>query len=191
MSLFYEQLELLKDTSELACFYRDVQAQSDDIIGILLDFNEDWLLIDSIGTCDGSNNGLSILQTQELTQVRWLSESNKSLKTLMENNYKKTKTTNINIKSVETILASVQKQFGYVCIFLDDTKPDTCYIGKIIDIDTGKDSDAGCILFEEYPTHSSRDISKSLFKVDEITRVDAGAPYEEGVNMLANQYRKD
>lgn len=191
MSLFYEQLEMLKETGELACFYRDVQAISDDITGILLDFNEDWVLVESIDTSDGSNKGVSILQTQELTQVRWNSATNQSLKTLMQKSYKKTNHQKIDIKSRETILASVQKQYEYLCIFLDDTKPDTCYIGKVIDIDVGEDTDSGCILFDEYPPLYSRDVSRSLFKFEEITRVDAGAPYEEGINVLAKGYQKD
>lgn len=185
MSLFYKQLDTLKSSGELVQFYRDVQNSSDDLTGVLLDFNEDWVLIDCVSTSDGSDGGISVIQMQEITQTRWGSKVLKNLKFLMDELGVSKKDRLVDITSIETILNSVQELFGYVNIHFDDISDDKCYIGKVVEIDSVGDGGSGCLLLEEYPPFYSNDICHSLFRLAEITRVDAGASYEHAVNLIA------
>ena len=190
MSIFYKQLDMLKSSGELVQLYREVQNSSDDLTGVLLDFNEDWVLIDCVSTSDGSNDGISVIQTQEITQTRWGSKMLKNLKFLMDERGVSKKDRLVDITSIETILSSVQESFGYVNIHFDDISDDKCYIGKVVEIDSVGEGDSGCLLFEEYPPFYSNDICHSLFKLAEITRVDAGASYEHAVNLIAAEIVK-
>jgi len=187
VSLFYEQLEILKETGKLACFRRDIQAVTDETVGILLDGNEDWLLIDVIDDSKGSKMGVSVIQTQEITQVRWDGDALENLTALTHENYTKTNHGDIDISSRESLLKTIQEKYGYLCLFFDDVRPDSCFIGKYVDIDSSDDDNSGCILFDEFPTLRERSISRSLFKLSEITRIDAGAPYEEAINKLVQR----
>ena len=190
MSIFYKQLDMLKSSGELVHFYRQVQSSQDDLIGGLLDFNEDWILIDCVNGSDGSDDGISIIQTQEVTQTRWGSKTLENLKFLMGERADRKKDYLVDITSIETILNSVQAAFGFVNIHFDDILEDRCYIGKVVEIDSASEGDGGCLLFDEYPPFHSNDISRSLFKLSEVTRVDAGGAYEHAVNLIAAEIVK-
>ncbi len=190
MSIFYKQLDTLKSSGELVQFYRNVQDPSHELAGVLLDFNEDWVLIDCISINDGSDDGVSIVQTQEITQTRWGSQTLKNLKFLMDERADSKKDCLVDITSIETILNSVQESFGYVNIHFDDISADKCYIGTVVEIDAVSEGDSGCILFDEYPTLYSTEVCRSLFKLSKITRVDAGAPYEHAINLIATKIVK-
>lgn len=184
MSVFFNKLEILKKTKELAIFYRDSQAMSDDLTGYLRDFNQNWLLLDLVNTENGKNNGISIIQINEVTRVRWNSQKIRSYKILAENSYSAPVSLEIDIENIETILKTVQYAYGHVNIMFDDIASDKCFIGKVVEMDDD------CVILDEFPTHSSSGISQCLFKVSEITRVDAGADYEKGVSLCAQQYSK-
>ena len=183
MSVFYKHLEILKNTQELAFFRRGTLDSKDNVEGFVKDFNGEWLLLDVVISETGKYGGIRILQMDEITQVRWDSQALKTLKLLVQDNYKPADKGMIDITNINLMLTSVQNEYGYVNLFFEKSHPDACYIGKIVDMD-----EYG-VLLEEYPTHSSTVISRSLFMTKDITRVDAGAPYEENINLIARKHR--
>jgi hypothetical protein len=183
MSVFYKQLEMLKESQELALFKRDVQAEKDDVEGFIRDFNEDWLLLDVVNDQSGKYDGIRILQTNQITQVRWQSQGLKTLKLMVQENYKPLNKGKIDISNISSILNDVQKLYLYINIHLDEIHSGACFIGQIVEMDDQ------CLVMDEFPTHSSTEISRSLFRITEITRIDAGAPYEENINLIARKHR--
>lgn len=182
MSLFKKKLEILKSTKELADFYRDIRADDNEITGYVRDFNDDWVLLDVLNTENGKSKGISVFCIEDIERVRWGSAELISNKILAEKNYKPSAVGDIEIDSVEKILKTVQYAYGYVNIMLDNNDPDTCFIGKIVELDNEY------LVLDEFPTRSSKIISQSLFKLSHITRVDAGADYENGISFLAQSY---
>lgn len=80
-----------------------------------------------------------------------------------------------------TILSSIQDQYGYVNLHTEFMNDDVCFIGEITNQDSAWVSLLG------YGTLTSRDANTLLLGKEEISRVDAGAKYEESIKFLASK----
>ena len=121
MSVFYKHLEILKNTQELAFFRRGTLDSKDNVEGFVKDFNGEWLLLDVVISETGKYGGIRILQMDEITQVRWDSQALKTLKLLVQDNYKPADKGMIDITNINLMLTSVQNEYGYVNLFFENS----------------------------------------------------------------------
>ena len=86
---------------------------------------------------------------------------------------------NIDLTSIGKVLSSIQATYGYVNIHAEDMANDMCFIGEI------EEQDKEWVSLRGYGTKIARDINSLLLEKEEISRVDAGAKYEESIKFLA------
>ncbi len=132
----------------------------------------------SLFTDEGLPNGVSIFYIADITRIRWGGNVRNSISQLISLNVAKPGTAEINLSSLKLAIESVQVEFGYVNILAEQIDPDITFIGEISEID----QDA--IVLHSYGTMSTLDRSFQLMTINVITRVDAGANYENCIHSL-------
>ncbi len=183
MSLLSKKFREYKLSQEIVDIYRD-RFDDESITGIIADFNTEFIQINCLSE-KGDNEGISVFYIEDITRVRAKGNIRDSIKTLVQHNSTQFKSYKINLKSIHTILNSVQENFGYVSISTEEIISDSeCFIGSI------KDEDKDWILLDSFGTMSNRDIKQLILKKDDITCVDAGGKYEDSINYLAKLNRK-
>ena len=81
----------------------------------------------------------------------------------------------ISIDSIESIIKSVDKAFGYVSLKIQDINSDWIIIGQIQEID------GDTIVIKEFGTMVTLDRGVLMLSIVDITRVDAGGLYENNL----------
>ena len=85
----------------------------------------------------------------------------------------------VDLSSLEALLMTANKTFSLVTIYRENVNPEVCHIGRVVDackqtvslLEIGPDA-----LWDEEAT---------LYSLNEITRVDFGGDYEEGLSIVS------
>jgi flagellar basal body rod protein FlgB len=179
MALIDKRLSELKLSREAVDVYRD-RISEESLTGVVADFNDEFLYM-SLLTDDGENNGISVFFRPNITRIRTGGNVRSSISELGKFRATEVKFPNINLTSIDTVLSSIQSQYGYVNLHTEDMDDDICFIGEITDQDEKWVSLLG------YGTMTTRDTNTILLEKEEISRVDAGAKYEESIKFLATK----
>ncbi len=181
MSVFTNMLERLKKEKILFDLYRD-DLVNDCLTGILTDYNEKCCHLSLVDE-DGTDNGISVVKTDDISRIRWDGNARDSLKILMKEKKTKLLSPSISIGSLREVIESIQNHFGYVNIHTEYMNDDICFIGEIEDIDDDH------MIVNECGTMSSRDRHRMLVPMDQISRIDAEAQYEKDIVFLSKVSR--
>jgi hypothetical protein len=182
MSLLDKRLAELKLSQEVVDVYRD-RVSDESLTGVVANFNEEFLLL-SLFTEDGEDNGISVIFRHNITRLRTGGNVRASIDELSKFRSTKLNFPNINLNSIDDILSSIQSVYGYVNIHTEFMSNDICFIGKVTE------QDKYWISLLGYGTMTSRDSNTLLIEKEEVSRVDAGATYEESISFLAEKANK-
>lgn len=179
MALIDRKLTELKLSRELVDVYRD-RITDESLTGVVVDFNYEFLYM-SLLTDDGEDNGISVFYRRDISRIRTGGNVRSSVGELGQFRATELKLPSIDISSIDTIVSSVQSQYGYVNLHTEEMNDEVCFIGEIIERDEKWLSLLG------YGTMIARDKNTLLLQKDDISRVDAGAKYEESIKYLADK----
>jgi len=87
----------------------------------------------------------------------------------------------IDLDSLPGLLKSANRLFPLVTIHREKVRPDTCVIGKILDISKGD------LLLLEIGPDAVWDEEPSKLRLSDITRVDFGSSYEEALHLVGGE----
>ncbi len=177
MSLLSKKIREYKLSQEIIDVYRD-HLTDESITGYIADFNKEFILLNCF-TDEGENDGVSLFYIDDITRIRAKGNIRKSIKELSQHGKTEFKSYKIDLKSKNSILKSVNKVFGHVCLHTEGMDNQICFIGSI------KDEDKEWIVLDSFGTMTSRDIKQLILRKDEISRIDAGGKYEKAINYLA------
>ncbi|MCH8622491.1 hypothetical protein [Undibacterium sp. TS12] len=177
MTVQLETLQYLKQSQELVDLYRDRQTD-ESLTGVVTDYTEDFVYLSLISD-SGLPNGIAVVLTDDISRIRWQGNERQSIQQLMDAKQTRPMTPVIRLDTLVDVLVSVNSAFGYVSILTENMDDGVTFIGEI------KNIDAGAVLLQEFGTMTSRDRRWLMLRLDEITRVDAGAAYEEDIKFLA------
>lgn len=167
-------LDKLKSSKELIDVYTDRHDESS--YGFIIDFNENYLVLESIN--DNRPDGLTIFNRENITRIRWGGNEIESTQKLIDQSMRLKNVVKIDLTSIQTILKCVQNTFGYVNVFIEDIDSSVCFIGELEDMDDEN------LVIHEYGTKISLDRKRILLNINDITKVEGGGAYEEGIKKL-------
>ena len=178
MSIFNKIFKRLNKKEILVDIYRDEITDS-SLTGIVLDYNHSFCCLNLIAD-DGTNNGISIVKNEDITRVRWEGNVIKSISMLMKDKNTKKISHAIKLKSLKSIIKSIQSNFGYINIYTEYMNDDVCFIGELKGIDDNH------ILIYEFGTMASLDRHNLILSIEQISRIDAESQYEKDILFLHN-----
>lgn len=177
MRLTTKILQSLRESQEIVDLYRDYLS-SESLTGVVTDVSDDFLYL-SLFDDSGAANGIAVCYRSDITRLRWGGNERASIATLVSASGAKPVAPKLKLETIESVLRSVRAAFGYVNVLTERMNSDITFIGEIEELD------AESLLLQTYGTFSSRDRSRLLLRLDDITRVDADARYERSVRLLA------
>ena len=175
-------LQFLKQQQEVVDLYRD-GISKESLSGVITDYSESFVYL-SLFTDSGQPNGIAVCFRHDVTRIRWEGNERRSLSELIAAAGSKPTAPVLAIDSWLSVLESVSDEFGYVNVLTERMDDTITFIGEIVEID------AESVVLNTFGTFSSRDRSKLLLSLSEITRVDADAGYERSVAYLARHDRE-
>lgn len=168
-------LDKLKSTKELVDVYTDRYDES--LYAFIIDFNEDYMILESIDD-DNNPDGVTILNRENITRIRWGGNEIESTQKLIDQSKRLNNIKKIDLTSIQSIIKSVQSIFGYVNVFIEDIDSSVCFIGEVEDMDDVN------LVIHEYGTKISLDRKRILLNIEDITKVEGGGNYEEGIKKI-------
>ncbi len=178
MELSRKYLQKLKDENTLVEIYTDNYDESD--YGFILDFNEDYLLIEKFDD-ECNYDGLTIFLRHNITRIRWSGNDIESVAKLIDSTKRQNGKVDIDLTSTQTILKSVSKIYNHLTVHIQNIDKNVCFIGQIHEMDESS------IVIHEFGTKSSLDRKFILLSLDDITRIDVNGQYENNLIKLFNQ----
>lgn len=178
MTLQLETLMNLKQSQELVDVYRDRRV-SDSLTGVITEYSEDFVYL-SLVSDTGMPNGIAVVFADDISRIRWQGNERKSIQQLMDQKKTRPAAPAIRLGTMVDVISSISEAYGYVNIHTEGMDDRITFIGEVKGIDNG------AVVLHEFGTMTSRDRHWLLLRLDEITRVDAGAPYEEDISFLAS-----
>lgn len=172
MSLADKTLQILQTKEIYVDIFTDHYDES--FFGFVRVFNDNFLLLEHYNE-DGFFNGIVIFKRQDITRIRWGNNEIKSATKIIIRQEQIKELANISIDSIESIIKSVDKAFGYISLKIQDINSDWIIIGQIQEIDTET------IVIKEFGTPSTLDRGILMLSIGDITRVDAGGLYENNL----------
>ena len=179
MSLIDKKIAEIKLSKDTVDIYRD-RISDESLTGVVADFNKEFLVL-SLLTDEGESNGISVFYRDDITRLRTGGNMRTSISELSKFRSTNVKAPKINLNSIDDILSSVQEEYGYVNTHTEALDDEICFIGKILE------QDDMWVSLKGYGTMDNRDTNELLIDKEEISRVDAGALYEESVKFLAEK----
>ena len=167
-------LDKLKSSKELIDIYTDRYDES--LYGFIIDYNDDYLALESIN--DNNPDGISIFKRENITRIRWGGNEIESTQKLIDQSKRIKNIIKIDLTSIQSILKSVQNIFGYVNVFIEDIDSSVCFIGELENMDDEN------LVIHEYGTKVSLDRKRILLSLNDITKVEGGGAYEEGIKKI-------
>jgi hypothetical protein len=164
------------ETIQTKGIYVDVFTDHFDesFFGFVLVFNDHFLLLEHYNN-DGFYNGVIVFRRQDITRIRWDNNEIKSASKIITRREQIKELLDISIDSIDSIIKSIDKTFGYVSIRIQDINSDWTIIGQVQEMDTDT------IVIKEFGTMSTLDRSMLMLSIGDITRVDAGGIYESNL----------
>lgn len=175
MDLKTKYLEKLKSEQILADFYTD--NYSETTYGFVLNFNEDFLLIEKFDS-ECNYDGLTIFLRQNITRIRWAGNDIESVAKLIDLTKRQTSQINIELTSIKTILETVNQLYNHVTVHIQDIDDSICFIGQIHEIDEES------VVINEFGTKSSLDRKFIILSLEDITKIDANGQYESNLKKM-------
>jgi hypothetical protein len=183
MTVHLNTIEKLKQSQELIDLYRD-HVSSESLTGVITDYSDTFVYL-SLFSDGGSQNGIAIAYIADVTRIRWGSNELLSIKQLMTAKQSVALAPAIPLASLKDVIQSVETHFGYVNLLCERMDEDVCFIGEVVEIDEQ------ALVLHGFGTMTSRDSSHMLLVLDNISRIDAEAPYEKSIHFLHTQNRKN
>ena len=178
MTVQLDTLKALKQSQELVDVYRD-RRTDESLTGVVTDYSEDFVYL-SLVSDSGLQNGIAVVFADDVTRIRWQGNQRESIQQLMEKKQTRLAAPEIRLETLIDVLNSVSEAYGYVNVHTEGMDDRITFIGEI------QSMDMGAVVLHEFGTMTSRDRHRLLLRLDEITRVDAGASYEEDIKLLAS-----
>jgi hypothetical protein len=172
MEIANKTLETLQKKEIYVDIFTDHYDES--FFGFVRVFNDNFLLLEHYNE-DGFYNGIVIFKRQDITRIRWDNNEIKSASKLITRQVQIKELAGISIDSIESIIKSVDKAFGYVSLKIQDINSDWIIIGQIQEID------GDTIVIKEFGTMATLDRGVLMLSIVDITRVDAGGLYENNL----------
>ncbi|RYF13101.1 MAG: hypothetical protein EOO42_19260 [Flavobacteriales bacterium] len=172
MSIETKTLKNLETENTFVDIFTDFFNES--YYGFIRQFNKDFLLLENYSD-EGLYNGIIIFRRSDITRIKWDNNDIKSTQKLLNKHKDEKGISAIKIDSILNILKTINKTYKHVSIHIQNIDSGMCIIGEI------KDMDKSTIIVHEFGTRASLDRGTIMFSVDEITRVDAGGIYENGI----------
>ncbi len=175
MKIADKTLETLQTKGIYVDIFTDHYDES--FFGFVRVFNDHSLLLEHYND-DGFYNGIIVFKRQDITRIRWDNNEIKSASKIINRREQIKELSDIRIDSIESIIKSVDKVFGYVSLQIQDINTDWTIIGQVQEMDTDT------IIIKEFGTTSTLDRGMLMLSIDDITRVDAGGLYENNLTKI-------
>ena len=91
----------------------------------------------------------------------------------------------VSVASIQDLLQSANRAFPLVTIHREKADPDVCHIGRVVGLAAGRVS-----LLEIGPD-AAWDKKPETYRLSQITRVDFGGDYEEGLHLIGGRPKRD
>lgn len=176
MSIYFDTLESLKQRKELVDLYRD-HLSSESLTGFVTEHTEEFVYL-SLVSAAGLSNGIAVVFSCDVTRVRWGGNTRQSIQQLFDLKKSTPLGPALRLESLKSVLESINRLFGYVNVLTERMREDVTFIGEIDQIDETS------LLLHEFGTMSGRDRHHMLLTLEQVTRVDAEAPYEKDIKLL-------
>ena len=177
MSVLDKNIDRLIEAGSLVEIYRDyINACSDTgvIIGKSAHFIQIGLISDG-----GLPEGILIIKIEDITRIRWGNNVLNSIEKLKDTKNMIINKLKFDLSTISQIIKSVDKEFGYITAYTYSDKEESCYIGKLEEIDQDN------LLLLEYPTLSNiPKRSHLILKLSDLSRIEAGSNYEQDIILL-------
>ena len=177
MKLSTRTLQGLKDDAAVVDVHRDGMSE-ESALGQVTDFNDSFVYM-SLFDENGLANGVAVFWRHDISRIRWGGNQREAVAALVRERGTRPSMPNLQLDSIESVLRSIRAAFGYVNVLIEHLATDVTFIGEIEEIDTES------LLLLSYGTQASRDRSRLLLRLDDITRVDADSAYERSIHYLA------
>ena len=178
MSLQEKYLKNFTDDKTFVDIYTD--QFEDSTFGFIVKFSDEFLLLEQF-TSIGEVNGISVFKREDISRIRWKGNDISTTEIFALKEKRIENLEEIQVGSITEVLKSVSDKFGYVTIHVQNLDSGISLIGEIVEMDED------IIVVNEFGTYSSLDRKMLMINIDEITKVEAGADYE---NNLKEIFRK-
>lgn len=172
MSLETKTLKKLETENIFVDIYTDLFKES--FYGFIRQFNKDFLLLEHYND-DGLFNGIVVFRRSDVTRIKWDNNEVNSTRKLLNKHSDEKKISMIRIDSIQSILKTINKAYKHLTINDQNVDDGICIIGEI------KEMDKSTIVIHEFGPKKSLDRGTTMFSINDITRVDAGGIYENGI----------
>ncbi len=172
MKIANKTLETLQTKDIYVDIFTDHYDES--FFGFVRVFNDNFLLLEHYNE-DGFYNGIVIFKRQDITRIRWDNNEIESASRIITRHEQIKELPSVCIDTIDSIIKSVDKAFGYVSLQIQDINSNWKIIGQVQEMDTET------IVIKEFGTMSTLDRGMLMLSIDDITRVDAGGLYENNL----------
>jgi hypothetical protein len=172
MNIASKYLKKLQTEKSFVDIFTDLFNES--FYGFIRQFNDDFLLLEHYND-DGLFNGIIVFKREDITRIKWANNDINSAHKIINKHDQEKNIESIKLDSLEVILKSISKAFKHVNINIQNIDNGMCIIGEI------EEMDAESIVIKEFGSRSSLDRGRIMFAIEDITRIDAGGLYENGL----------
>jgi hypothetical protein len=172
MDVASKTLKKLQTEKSFVDIYTD--SFNESLYGYIRKFNDEFLLLEHYNN-DGLFNGIVVFKIADITRIKWANNDINCTRKIINKHDQEKNIESIKIDSLELILKTINKTFKHVNIYIQNIDSGMCIIGEI------EEMDRVSIVIKEFGTRSSLDRGRIMLAIDEITRIDAGGLYENGL----------
>ena len=172
MSLEIKTLKKLETENVFVDIFTDMFEES--FYGFIRQFNKDFLLLEHYNN-DGLYNGIIVFRRSDITRIKWDNNEINSARNLLNAHPDEKKIAAIKIDSIQSVLETIDKTYKHITVNIQNIDNGMCIIGEI------KEMDKSTIVVHEFGPKKSLDRGTCMFSISDITRVDAGGIYENGI----------
>lgn len=165
-----EIYETLKDGNKLADFRTD-RFEADDITAKILDFNEDFVVLQKLAKDAVCFDGIAVLAIQEISFIRWDDRRLSAFATVLQHERIADLSPSINLESWQSILQFFSSEQHLVVLYRQYADESTVYVGYIYKI--YEDS----VLIQQVTPEADVEGMVAL-ELEELTKVEALGRYE-------------
>jgi hypothetical protein len=153
------------------------------LFGFIVDYNEDFTLLNVFDNGGFFLNGYSVIRDVDISTYRIYDDDKYFLTRILKVKGVVPKPAeNVSLESWEDILVTANEQFPLITIHREETAKNICHIGTVEETANKK--------FSLFEIDSDGLWEKTYkYKYSELTRVDFGGLYEEGLH-LVSEYDK-
>jgi len=175
MSLETKYLKKIINERTFVDIYNDNYEES--CYGYILDFNDTFLVLDSYND-ESIADGIIVFFRGNITRIRWGGNEISSASKLIDNSKRTNIKSEIDLSSVQNVIKSINENYGYINISIQDIDSSVCFIGEICEMDEET------VVIDEFGTKTSLDRKNIMLSINDITKIEAGGIYEENLKKL-------